>query len=80
MATLGLLVPAVHAQEQVDAYRRGGAAGGFQDPFNSLSSLSVGPYPSTALRALEPIAIVGAEGLETLNKRQYYCDPGYGLC
>ncbi|KAG0031348.1 hypothetical protein BGZ81_001376 [Podila clonocystis] len=73
MATLGLLAPAVYAQDPVDAYSKSGVAGGFKDSINSLSNLSVGPYPSNASNTYLPLAA----GISDLNKRQYYCDPGY---
>ncbi|KAF8939520.1 hypothetical protein EDD21DRAFT_400309 [Dissophora ornata] len=80
MTTLGLLAPTVHAQEQTDAFSKSGVVGGFKDTLNSLSSLTVGPYPSLASTGVSPVMPGGAKGLGILDKRQYSCDPGYGYC
>ncbi|KAF9110456.1 hypothetical protein BGX27_006326 [Mortierella sp. AM989] len=70
---INLLAPAVYAQgEFVDGLLISGAAKGNRGP---LTALAVGPYPRTALENLSPIVSDG-----TLEKRAYYCDPGYSLC
>ncbi|KAF9913969.1 hypothetical protein BX616_009224 [Lobosporangium transversale] len=76
MATLTLLAPTTNAQEDyVPAQSKSGAPGGFVDALDSLRTLAVGPYPSLATLNISPN--ISSNGLD---KRGYYCDPGYGLC
>lgn len=49
--------------------------------FDPLAVLAEGPYPrgfTEAFRGLPPM--IGAVAPNALDKRGYYCDPGYGLC
>ncbi|KAF9947157.1 hypothetical protein BGZ70_002844, partial [Mortierella alpina] len=81
---IALLGPTVvHTQDIVDRYSAGGADGGFKDPLNGLNSLTEGPHPNSILSAIQatpPMVAGTAEGLGMLDKRGYYCNPGYGLC
>ncbi len=81
---IALLGPtAVHTQDIVDRYSARGLDGGFKDPLNGLLTLTVGPYPNSILSAVQatpPMVAGSAQGLGMLEKRGYYCNPGYGLC
>lgn len=81
MATFAIVTQAQDDGELTKGFDlHGGNVGDtFKDTgYNALSSLALGPYPSTfnAVRSFAPIVAVGGD----LEKRQSRCPTGYGSC
>ncbi|KAG0073756.1 hypothetical protein BGZ92_003703, partial [Podila epicladia] len=83
LAVAGLAIlssKTVQAQEEhvIDVISTLSSNAGSHDP---LAVLAEGPFPrgfTEAFHGLPPM--IGAVAPNELDKRGYYCDPGYGLC
>lgn len=82
LAVAGLAVLSSNTQAQevqvIDVVSSLSANAASYDP---LSVLAEGPFPrgfTEAFRGLPPA--IGAVAPNALDKRGYYCNPGYGLC
>ncbi|KAG0197341.1 hypothetical protein BGX28_009161 [Mortierella sp. GBA30] len=77
---IGLLASTtVNAQNIINRGPEQGYVGGF----GPLSSLAEGPYPNSALFAASATPLLTSANVQAnspLDKRYYYCDPGYGMC
>lgn len=82
LAAAGLAILSTNTQAQevqvIDVVSSLSANAASYDP---LAVLAEGPFPrgfTEAFRGLPPM--IGAVAPNALDKRGYYCDPGYGLC